>query len=85
VRQVRSQVRASPIMRWQGNECLRADWVTQTQKISALTSIVYSSQNVLGTEKLCPFSATYFRCDRKVNGLRSKSGSLAILAAILRA
>jgi hypothetical protein len=36
--------------------------------MGSLTSIVYSSQNVLRTEKLCPFSATFFRSDRKVNG-----------------
>jgi hypothetical protein len=29
------------------------------------------SQNVLGTERLCPFSATFFRSDRKVNGRRA--------------
>src|SRR5215471_10228359 len=37
------------------------------------------SQNVLGTEKLCPFSATFFRSDRKVNGRRALSFILGYL------
>jgi len=41
------------------------------------------SQNVLGTEKLCPFSATFFRSDRKVNGRRVLSLSLGSSRAAL--